>query len=69
MEKDRRKLEIAKKEGKSKEEKLADGKRKKQRIREEMPQYVYLAFTAFRIPSLAIGTVTRKIQTDERITA
>ena len=43
-------MEVAKKEGKSNEEKLADGKRKKQRIREEMPQNGYLAFTAVRIP-------------------
>ena len=54
-------MEVAKKEGKSKKEKLADGKRKKQRISEEMPQYSYLSFTAVRIPSLAIGTVRRKI--------
>jgi hypothetical protein len=30
-------MKVAKKEGKSKEEKLADGKRKKQRIREKTP--------------------------------
>jgi len=54
-------MEVAKKEGKSKKEKLADGKRKKQRISEEMPQYSYLSFTAVRIPSPAIGTVRRKI--------
>ena len=51
-------MEVAKKEGKSNEEKLADGKRKKPRIREEMPKCCYLAFTAVRIPYLAIGTVT-----------
>jgi len=37
LEKERRKMKVAKKEGKSKEEKLADGKRKKQRIREKTP--------------------------------
>jgi hypothetical protein len=37
--KGQKKMEVAKKEGKSKEEKLADGKLKKRRIREEMRQY------------------------------
>jgi len=54
-------MEVAKKEGKINEEKLADGKSKKQRIREEIPQYGYLAFTIVRIPNIAIGTVTGNI--------
>jgi len=61
LEEDRRKMEVVKKEGKSNEDKLADEKRKKQRIKEEIPQYGYLAFTVVRIPNLAIGTVTGNI--------
>jgi hypothetical protein len=52
-------MDVAKKEGKTKKENLAEVKSKKQRIRKEMPPYGYIVFTAVRNPSLAIGRVTR----------